>query len=138
MSIVPNRLDNWGVVKFPPEKKIVEESGISYTLDEIEQERQDELVHMQERIDRPLDEITKSYNSELGTHEALHAAYMLTDMLSQFLLEHPVVVLNETAWRHAHHAHTALFNLYQHIGRIQSDIMDNRVEELKASKEKQL
>ena len=49
-------------------------------------------------------------------HEAMDRSQVFMDMLGDHLLEHPAVVCDPQAFRWAHDAHQALFNLYQHLG----------------------
>jgi hypothetical protein len=49
-------------------------------------------------------------------HEALHTASVLMDSVDRHLVEHPAILLDKEAFGLAHAAHSALFNLYQHLG----------------------
>lgn len=51
-----------------------------------------------------------------GCHEALDRTFLAADMLGNWLLEHPSIVLNAEWFRLADEAHTKLMDLYQAIG----------------------
>lgn len=52
-----------------------------------------------------------------GCHEALHIASVLAEMVDERLCEHEAVKANSDWVRLANDARTALFELYQAIGR---------------------
>lgn len=51
-----------------------------------------------------------------GCHEVLDRASIITNLVGDWLLEHPSIVLNAEWFRLADEAQTKLMNLYQAIG----------------------
>jgi hypothetical protein len=49
-------------------------------------------------------------------HEAFHTACIMMGQLDTPLLGHPAIILDKEAYKLAHEAHTAVFNLYQYLG----------------------
>lgn len=81
---------------------------ISWTDKEIEEARRERLEGY-EGITYPIGPGSYSY------HEAVDRSIMLCDLL-EYILNHPSVIHDRTAFTLAHNAHTNLFNLYQYIG----------------------
>lgn len=81
---------------------------ISYTNEEIEGFRHETI---QEMGGEPLVEV-----DGYTLHEALHASDMIMNNIVDGLVDHPAVYSDESAFKFAYDAHTALFNLYQYLG----------------------
>lgn len=92
---------------------------IAFTDNEVEAERQEEIVRLLKNLDTTIAALGERYQCELGAREALHTAYIMHDNVESYLSSHPCVTLDPEAYRFAHAAATALFNLYQRIGEIE-------------------
>jgi len=53
---------------------------------------------------------------DYSTHEALHTASIVEDMIDVQLLQHPAILENLQWWTLADEAHKKIFDLYQAIG----------------------
>lgn len=91
----------------------------SYTLEEIEAERQEALKDMIPRNGPSLPDISARYLNEVGYREAFHSSWIFYENVQQYLQKHPCVILDHEAWNLAHKAATALFNLYQCLGSLE-------------------
>lgn len=63
-----------------------------------------------------LNNIKKSFNTEIGRHEALDRSFMVGDNLEDFLLDHPYIILRSDCYRLAFKARELLCELYQKVG----------------------
>lgn len=86
------------------------------TEDEIVADRKEELEKLPERYGEDLDAIKERFLNEVGYREALHTSHIFAENVHGYLCEHPCVILDEKAYRLAHIAACALFDLYQRIG----------------------
>lgn len=100
-----------------------EHAVISYTEEEIDEARKDELARLPERYGS-VEAAEEQFINVTGIHEVMHLVYVLCETFENYALTSPVCVLNPTAWRIGHDAHVALFNLYQALGRIEYDLME--------------
>lgn len=80
------------------------------TDQEIEEERQEALADFGEII------VANFLPGSKGCHEALHTAYLMTEIVGQHLLGHPAIVLNPDWYRRASRAVSEIAALYQDIG----------------------
>jgi hypothetical protein len=92
---------------------------ITYTDDEVEEARRTEIDDILKAHEVSLEEVFARYQNQYGAREALHTAYIFGENVSGYLARHPCVALDPEAYRFAHAAMTALFNLYQRIGAIE-------------------
>lgn len=86
---------------------------ISYTPEETEEARQEDLEQLRSEHDFYAGH---HLPGSFSYHEALHTASLVMVQMDEPLLGHPAVVLDPEAYRLAHEAHTAIFNLYQYLG----------------------
>lgn len=93
----------------------------TFSPDEIEKARLQGIeMHGSEDEQGNVDPGIKEADHQPGSfsyHEALHAASIMMDSVDRHLVEHPAVLFDPEAFRLAFDAHTALFNLYQHLGK---------------------
>lgn len=85
---------------------------VSFTDQEIERARLETLADCFEATVSAHDFIPGTF----GFHEAFHTASVFQDAVDRNLCEHAAVALDPVAYRLAHQAQTALFNLYQYMG----------------------
>jgi hypothetical protein len=102
---------------------------ITYTDEEIAQDWSDAMMSLPDRHDETIEQIRDRYQCETGYHEALHTAYILMENVESYLLDHAAVTLDEESFRLAHQAHTALFNLYQHLGELRFNFINSNLGE---------
>ena len=100
--------------------------GISYTDGEIEQNRLEDRDRVAENRGMTIEEMEAHYMNEVGIHEPLHTSWIFHENVQGYLAEHPVVVLDPIAYKHVFDAATALFNLHQHLGRVQHEIVTDQ------------
>lgn len=60
--------------------------------------------------------VASSGPGSYGCHEALDRSSIITNLVGDWLLEHPSIVANAEWFRLADEAHTKLMDLYQAIG----------------------
>lgn len=63
-----------------------------------------------------LEDLKKSFNTEIGRHKALDRSFMIGDNIEDFLIDHPYVILRPECYRLAFQAKELLQELYQKIG----------------------
>lgn len=93
---------------------------IDFTEEEIKEDRDRIISEMPERYGQTLDEIRVRFDSDIAYSEVMHPAFMLTEIVEQYLSDSPAVALDEQAFTSAHKANTHLFNLYQRLGQLRA------------------
>ena len=88
---------------------------ISFSPEEIEGARLEALADILAEKDGE-ERLSHNEPGSFGYHEALDRSSQVLNILDNSLMEHPAIVSDSEAFRLAHEAHTAIFNLYQHLG----------------------
>jgi hypothetical protein len=93
---------------------------ISFTDEEIEQARleslQDKGSEDEKGVFDPGYTVEDNLPNTFSYHEGFDRAYLAMNLVEAHLLEHTAILLDPEAHKLALEAHTALFNLYQHMG----------------------
>lgn len=84
------------------------ESMISYSSEEVEDQRQQALADADNKNSYP--------PHSMGYHEAFHTSYVMLEMFDRYVLDHIAVVQDRDIYHQAHAIHTAMYNLYQAMG----------------------
>ena len=83
----------------------------------IEEIRLSDLSSLEEAFGEPLEDIKKRFNNEFGKHEAMDRAFLMSENIQLFLVEHPYVIFRPEAYKLAFQASELLAQLYQVLGR---------------------
>jgi hypothetical protein len=94
---------------------------IEFTDSEIEEDCTRLMEEAPERYGESLDQLRVRFGHPIAYSEVFHPAFMLMETVEHYLMESPCVFFDEQAFRHAHDASTALFNLYQRLGSLRYD-----------------
>ena len=97
---------------------------IDYNEDDIREDREHELTQLPEKYGLSIEELRERYQHPIAYSEVMHPAFMLTETVEHYFANSPSVLFDEEAYRHAHNAGTALFNLYQRLGQLRSEMQD--------------
>ena len=95
---------------------------LTFSPEEIEASRQETLCRLFEEpiqsgvLDEDHISPEEFEPGTFGYHEAVHTTYVTMNLIDNEILDHPAIALNAEAYQLAHAAHTAIFNLYQHLG----------------------
>lgn len=85
--------------------------------DEIELYRLEAVSNLPEtRFEDTLEDLKKTFNTEIGRHEALDRCFMINSTVEDFLLYHPYIILRPECYRLAFQVEELLAELYQKIG----------------------
>ena len=97
---------------------------LNLTEQEIEEDRAVTLNDCTKRRDSTEDELRERYCNPYGYREVLHLSYVQHEVIEEYLVAHPAIVLDPTAYRWAYLASQCLFELYQRIGNLESECND--------------
>jgi hypothetical protein len=89
---------------------------IEFSEEEIKEDRQRSLDQLEKQFDSTIAELRERYEHPIAYSEVMHPAFILMETVDSYLSESPSILFDEEAYRHAHNASTALFNLYQRLG----------------------
>lgn len=93
-------------------------------LDEaIRKEALDEAIKRHDATEQGL---RKQYINVLSYREVFHLSFMLYENVEHYLAEHPAIILDKEAFSLTSAASQALFDLYQHIGNLESNCDDTQ------------